>query len=320
MRIGIDIMGGDFAPKATLEGSILAQKELDSSDRLVLIGDSEVITNFLIDSGKDPGLFDIVHATDTIGMDEHPTKAYSQKQESSIVTGFKLLKEKKIDCFSSAGNSGAMLVGSMYSANPITGILRPCITGILPKEDGSTSVLLDVGTNPDCKPDHLYQFAIIGSAYSQHVFKVKNPKVGLLNIGEEEEKGNILYQSAFKLMKDSPDFNFIGNIESRDLFKDKADVIVCDGFTGNIVLKLAETIYRQMLKRGLTDNYFDRWNYEIYGGTPILGVNSSVIVGHGISNNIAIKNMILLSRDVAKADLSQQIKTALEKFSQIKSQ
>jgi phosphate acyltransferase len=208
----------------------------------------------------------------------------------------------------------------MYSANPIQGILRPCIMGILPKEDGSNGVLLDVGTNPDCKPDHLYQFAIIGSIYAQYVFKVKNPKVGLLNIGEEEEKGNLLYQSAFKLMKDSPDFNFIGNIESRDLFKDKVDVTVCDGFTGNIVLKLAETIYRQMLKRGLTDNYFNRWNYEIYGGTPILGVNSTVVVGHGISNNIAIKNMILLSRDVAKADLSQQIKAALEKYAQIKSQ
>jgi phosphate acyltransferase len=319
MRIGIDIMGGDFAPKATLEGSILAQKELDPADRLVLIGDSELITNYLIDSGNNPGSYDIVHATDTIGMDEQPTKAFAQKQESSIVYGFKMLKENKIDAFSSAGNSGAMLVGSMYSANPIQGILRPCIMGILPKEDGSNGVLLDVGTTPDCKPDHLYQFAIIGSIYAQYVFKVKNPKVGLLNIGEEEEKGNLLYQSAFKLMKDSPDFNFIGNIESRDLFKDKVDVTVCDGFTGNIVLKLAETIYRQMLKRGLTDSYFNRWNYEIYGGTPILGVNSTVVVGHGISNNIAIKNMILLSRDVAKANLSQQIKTALEKYSQIKS-
>ncbi len=319
MRIGIDIMGGDFAPKATLEGSILAQKELDPNDKLVLIGDSEVITNFLIDSGTNPTLFDIVHASDTIGMDEHPTKAFSQKQESSIVYGFKLLKENKIDSFASAGNSGAMLVGSIYSANPIQGILRPCITGVLPKEDGSTGVLLDVGTTPDCKPDNLYQFALIGSIYSQYVFNIKNPKVGLLNIGDEEEKGNLLYQSSFKLMKDSTDFNFIGNIESRDLFKDKADVIVCDGFTGNIVLKLAETIYRQMLKRGLTDDYFNRWNYEIYGGTPILGINSTVVVGHGISNNIAIKNMILLSRNIAKANLSKQIKTALEKFSQIKS-
>jgi glycerol-3-phosphate acyltransferase PlsX len=320
MRIGIDIMGGDFAPKATLEGSILAQKELDPTDRIVLIGDGELITNFLIASGVNPGLFDIFHTSDIIGMDEQPTKAFSQKQESSIVQGFKLLKEKKLDAFSSAGNSGAMLVGSMYSANPIQGILRPCITGVLPKEDGSTGVLLDVGTNVDCKPDNLYQFALIGSLYSQYVFKIKNPKVGLLNIGDEGEKGNLLYQSAYKMMKDSPDFNFIGNIESRDLFKDKVDVTVCDGFTGNIVLKLAETIYRQMLKRGLTDEYFNRWNYEIYGGTPILGVNSAVVVGHGISNNIAIKNMILLSRNVAKANLSQQIKTALEKFPQIKSQ
>jgi glycerol-3-phosphate acyltransferase PlsX len=308
MRIGIDIMGGDFAPKATLEGSVLAQKELDASDRLVLIGDSEIISGFLAETGIEPTLFDIVHATDTIGMDEHPTKAFTQKQESSIAYGFKLLKENKIDSFASAGNSGAMLVGSMYSANPIQGILRPCITGVLPKEDGTTSVLLDVGTNPDCKPDNLYQFAILGSLYARYVFNIKNPRVGLLNIGEEEEKGNILYQSAFKLMKDSTDFNFIGNIESRDLFKDKADVTVCDGFTGNIVLKFAETIYRQMVKRG------------IYGGTPVLGINSTVVLGHGISNKTAIKNMILLSRNVAKANLSQQIKTALEKYSQIKSQ
>ena len=318
MRIGIDVMGGDFAPKATLEGSILAHKELSPEDRLVLIGDSEIITNYLIGSGSNPNQFDIVHATDVIGMDEQPTRAYAQKQESSIVYGFNLLKENKIDSFASAGNSGAMLVGSMYSANPIQGILRPCITSILPKEDGKVGILLDVGTNPDCKPDNLYQFAIIGSIFAEFVYKIKNPKVGLLNIGEEEDKGSLLYQSAFKLMKDSSDFNFIGNMESRDLFKDKADVAVCDGFIGNIVLKQAETIYRLMLKRGLRDEYFDRWNYENYGGTPVLGVNSNVIIGHGISNNIAIKNMILLSRDIVKANLSKQIKIALEKFAQVK--
>ncbi|OIP04975.1 MAG: phosphate acyltransferase PlsX [Bacteroidetes bacterium CG2_30_32_10] len=318
MKIGIDVMGGDYAPKATLEGAILAHKELSPEDRLVLIGDSNIIKNFLIDSGNNTNQFDIVQATDVIEMHEQPTRAFAQKQESSIVNGFKLLKENKIDSFASAGNSGAMLVGSMYSANPIQGILRPCITSILPKEDGKVGILLDVGTNPDCKPDNLYQFAIIGSIFAEFVYKIKNPKVGLLNIGEEEDKGNLLYQSAFKLMKDSSDFNFIGNIESRDLFKDKADVAVCDGFTGNIVLKQAETIYRLMLKHGLRDEYFDRWNYENYGGTPVLGVNSNVIIGHGISNNIAIKNMILLSRDIVKANLSKQIKIALEKFAQVK--
>jgi len=318
MKIGIDVMGGDYAPKATLEGAILAHKELSPEDRLVLIGDSNIIKNFLIDSGNNTNQFDIVQATDVIEMHEQPTRAFAQKQESSIVNGFKLLKENKIDSFASAGNSGAMLVGSMYSANPIQGILRPCITSILPKEDGKVGILLDVGTNPDCKPDNLYQFAIIGSIFAEFVYKIKNPKVGLLNIGEEEDKGNLLYQSAFKLMKDSSDFNFISNIESRDLFKDKADVAVCDGFTGNIVLKQAETIYRLMLKHGLRDEYFDRWNYENYGGTPVLGVNSNVIIGHGISNNIAIKNMILLSRDIVKANLSKQIKIALEKFAQVK--
>jgi len=320
MKIGIDIMGGDFAPKVTLEGTVIAQKEIDPSDKLVLIGDEKIINQFLKDKDCNIHAFEIINATDTIGMNEQPTKAFSQKQDSSIVWGFKLLKEKKIDAFSSAGNSGAMLVGSMYSANPIQGILRPCITSILPKEDGRFGILLDVGTNPDCKPDNLYQFALIGSTYARYVYNIENPKVGLLNIGEEEEKGNLLYQSAFKIMNDAKSFNFIGNIESRELFNDKADVIVCDGFTGNIVLKLCETIYRLMLKRGLTDNYFERWNYENYGGTPILGINSTVVIGHGISNSIAIKNMILLSRNIAKANLSQQIKSALEKYANVKNQ
>ena len=176
--------------------------------------------------------------------------------------------------------------------------------------------MLDIGTNPDVKPDVLYQFAILGSIYSKFVLNVKNPKVGLLNIGEEEEKGNLLCQSAFRLMKGSNNFNFYGNIEGRDLFRDKADVIVCDGFTGNIVLKQIEAMYRLMVKRNLVDDFFDKFNYENYGGSPILGVNSSVVIGHGISNARAIKNMIFLSKEIHEAKLTQKIKRAMSKYIQ----
>ncbi len=313
VKIGLDVMGGDFAPECTISGALLAQKSISAEDRIVLIGDQNIIHKKLNEKGADPALFEIVHAPSVIEMGEHPTKAFTQKTDSSISVGFTLLKNKQIDAFASAGNTGAMLVGSIFSVNAIQGIIRPATTSILPKENGSVSLLIDVGTNPDAKPDVLYQFGILGSLYANSVFGITNPKVGLLNIGHEEEKGNIISQSAFRLMKGSNDFNFVGNVESRDLFKDKADVIVCDGFTGNIVLKQAEAIYRLMLKRGLTDDYFNRFNYENYGGTPILGVNATVIVGHGISNDVAIKNMLLLSKDVYNANLSSLIEQALTK-------
>lgn len=311
MRIGLDVMGGDFAPIATIDGAILAQKELSNSDRIILIGPESQIRSLLQERNVDSGAFDIVHAPDTIGMGEHPTKALIKKPESSIGIGFHLLKHKKIDAFASAGNSGAMVVGSIFSVNTIQGIIRPCTSAILPQENGGLSIMIDIGTNPDAKPDMMYQFAVIGSIYSRYVLKANAPRVGLLNIGEEEEKGNINCQSTYHIMKESKDFNFIGNVEGRDLFKNKADVIVCDGYTGNIVLKTIESIYRIMEKREILDEYFSRFNYENYGGTPILGVNGTVVMGHGISNDRAIKNMILLSRDVYKARLASKIKGAL---------
>jgi phosphate acyltransferase len=312
MKIGIDIMGGDFAPDATVSGAILAQKILPSTVRLVLIGDQEQIVSCLTKHGGDVNNFDIVHAPEVITMGEHPTKAFSQKPNSSIVLGFSLLKEKKIDAFASNGNTGAMLVGSMFSAKTISGVIRPCITSILPKENGGMGLILDVGINADCKPDVLYQFGVLGSLFAKHVYGIENPKVGLLNIGEEPEKGNLVSQAAHALMKDSKDFNFVGNIEGRDIFGDMADVVVCDGFTGNIVLKQAEALYTTLKRRGLSDAYFDRYNYENYGGTPILGISSAVMIGHGISNDIAVKNMLLLTRDIVEAQLSEKIKQAFE--------
>ena len=312
MRIGLDVMGGDFAPVAAIDGAILAAKELADSDRIVLIGQKNVILSLLNERGCNPAIFDIVDAPDVIEMGEHPAKAITRKPESSINIGFHLLKHKKIDSFASAGNSGAMVVGSIFSVNTIQGIVRPFTAAIIPQEDGGYSLLVDVGTNPDAKPDIFYQFGLIGSIYVQNVYHVENPRVALLNIGHEEEKGNLTTQSAYHLMKDSKDFNFIGNVEGRDILHNKADVIVCDGFTGNIILKLIESFYDLMVKRDLVDSYIHRLNYENYGGTPILGINGAVVMGHGISNDIAIKNMVLLGRDVFKAKIASKIKHALQ--------
>jgi glycerol-3-phosphate acyltransferase PlsX len=318
MKIGLDVMGGDYSPVATLEGAILALDKIASSDRIFLFGPQELIEDMLEERKADKSLFTIVHSPEVIGMGERPIKAYTHKPQSSISMGFKYLKTKQIDSFSSAGNSGATMVGAMYSVNNIQGVIRPSTLTTIPREDGGMNVILDIGTNPDIKPDILYQFAILGSIYSQGVLGVKNPKVGLLNIGEEEEKGNLLCQSAFRLMKDSDDFNFFGNIEGRDLFKDKVDVIVCDGFTGNIVLKQIEAMYRLMVKRNLVDDYIKKFNYENYGGSPILGVNGSVVIGHGISNARAIMNMVLLSKEIHEAKLTKKIKRAMNKYIQSK--
>ncbi len=313
MKLGIDILGGDKAPEVTVEGAILAFSQLPPAVKIVLIGDESIIHTQLKLRDFDSSNFEIVHAPDTISYNDHPTKALASKPNSSIAVGFNLLKEGKINAFSSAGNTGAMMVGAMFSVNCIPGIQRPCITGVLPKLDGSIGVLLDVGTNPDCKPEILYQYAMLGSIYFEHVHKKKNPKVGLLSIGEEAEKGNLNTIATNKLMKDSKDFNFIGNVEGRDFFNDKADVIVADGFTGNVALKQAESIYYLLKKRGIKDEYFDRFNYELYGGTPILGVNGTVMIGHGISNAVAIKNMIVHSLHVAEAKIPEKIAEVLSK-------
>ena len=307
IRVGIDIMGGDFAPKTTVEGSLLAASDLSEHVDLVLIGDEAKIRSELNRLEESADKFEIIHAPEVINMGDHPTKAFVQKPKSSIAVGFGLLKAGKLDGFASAGNTGAMFVGGYMSVKPIAGILRPCISSILPKEDGGVNVILDVGANADCKPDVLYQFGILGSLFAEHVCSIDNPRVGLLNIGEEETKGNMLSVAAHEMMKDSTDFEFVGNIESRDLFSDSCDVIVSDGFTGNVVLKQAEAFYSLLKKRNIEDPYFNRFNYENYGGTPILGLNKTVIIGHGISNDVAIKNMIVLAADVIEANLSEKI-------------
>lgn len=312
MKIGLDILGGDFAPENCLSGAIMALDELPSDVKIVLIGDSEKAKEFLKSRNVSEDKFEFVHATDIIQMGEHPTKALAQKPQSTISVGFKLLKENEIQCFASAGNTGAMLVGAMFSVKAVSGVIRPCITSILPKITGGFGIILDVGTNADCKPDVLYQFAILGSIFAKEVYKIHNPKVGLLNIGEEPEKGNLVAQATHSLMKDSKDFNFIGNVEGLEVFEDKADVIVCEGFTGNVLLKNAEAFYSMIKKRNRSDEFFDKFNYELYGGTPILGINSNVMIAHGKSSPLAFKNMLILSKDIVEANLNEKIKTIFQ--------
>ena len=310
MKIGLDILGGDFAPDATLRGAILASKQLADGQKLVLIGNESIAKQHIEEAGGDPAFFEYVHAPDQIGMDEHPTKAITQKPNSSISVGFQLLKDGKIDSFASAGNTGAMLVGSVFSVKAIPGVIRPAIATNVPKLTQGFGILLDVGANADCKPEMLPQFGLLGSLFAEHVYGITSPTVGLLNIGEEAEKGNMLTLGAYPLMEESKRLNFVGNIEGRDLFSDKADVIVCDGFSGNVVLKLAESFYVLTRKKGFSDSFFDRFNYEQYGGSPILGVNAPVIIGHGISSPEAIKNMVLLSKNMIESRIIEKIKSA----------
>jgi glycerol-3-phosphate acyltransferase PlsX len=311
LRLGLDVMGGDYAPLSTIRGAVKALPELKEGSKIVLIGDPDLMESALAEEKASPADFEIIPASQVIAMSEHPTRAVVQKPDSGIMVGMRALKEGRIDAFSSAGNTGAVLVGAMQVLKPIPGVIRPCITSVLPKENGGVGVILDVGTNADCKPDVLYQFGFLGSLYAKLVLNISDPAVGLLNIGEEPEKGNLVSQSAHGLMTDSKDFRFIGNVEGRDLFGDLADVVVCEGFTGNVVLKEAEAFYVMIKKRKISDPYFDRFNYELYGGTPILGINAPVLIGHGISSPTAIKNMILLSENVSESRLHEKIREAL---------
>jgi glycerol-3-phosphate acyltransferase PlsX len=312
MRIGIDIMGGDYAPDAIILGTIQARKALPSDIGIVMVGNEEYIKNVLAKENVDASLFDIIPTTEVIEMGDHPAKAFSQKPNSSITVGFNLLRNREIDGFASAGNTGAMLVGCMYTIKAIEGIIRPCIVGPLPREAGPNGIILDVGINSDCRPDVLFQYAILGKIYREAVFGTINPKVALLNIGSEEEKGNLISKATYELMKNTKDFNFIGNIEGNELFDEKADVVICDGFTGNIVLKQAEAFYSLVKKRNFSDEFFDKFNFEIYGGMPVLGINSTVMIGHGISGPTAVKNMILHTKEVIEADVCKKIKAALQ--------
>lgn len=313
MKIALDAMGGDFAPDANIEGVKLLLDELPADHQLVLIGQQNVIEEQLSKQGVDSPAVEIVHAEEVIGMDEHPTKAFTQKQHSSIGVGFQLLAKGAVQAFCSAGNTGAMHVGAMFSVKPCEGIIRPALASAAPRESGKLGLLLDVGANADCKPDMLLQFGELGALYAKYVYGIENPKVALINLGEEEQKGTVVTQAAYQLFKQDPRINFVGNIEGRDIFSEKSDVMVCNGFTGNVILKMAESVYHLLEKRGFTDPFFDQMNYEAIGGSPILGVNGNVVIGHGVSSGLAIKNMLLQSLKMAETNLHLKIRDAFGK-------
>lgn len=303
-------MGGDYAPAEAIKGvQLYFEQHTDQSVHLLLIGDPVAASPHLSLLESYKGRYTLIEATEVIGMHEHPTKALKEKQGSSIAIGFGMLQAGKCDAFISAGNTGAMMVGAMYSVKNIEGILRPTIATPVPRTDGKFNLILDVGINADCKPENMVQFAQLGSLYVQNVFGTENPKVGLMNIGEEEGKGNLLAQATYPLLKEAKDLNFIGNIEGRDIFSSKADVIVCEGFVGNVIIKLAESVYDIFKERGISDSFLDNFNFEIYGGTPILGINSPVIIGHGISHALAFSNMIDVAGKIVDANLMQLFKS-----------
>src|SRR6476620_6545956 len=306
MKIGIDMMGGDFAPLEALHG--IQQYLEEGKAHLVITGDEEKIRPLLSQFSLPETSFTLVHAPQVIEMDESPTKALKEKQQSSIAIGFHLLATGKIDAFMSAGNTGAMLVGALYALKPIEGVLRPTISTIIPKENGKTGLLLDVGLNSDCKPEHLNQFATMGTVYAQQILGIEQPRVALINIGEEEGKGNLLAQAAYPLLKENKKINFIGTIEGRDLLLNKADVMVCEGFTGNVILKLAESLFEITQSKNIQHEYFQQFNFENYGGTPVLGVSKPVIIGHGISHAKAFMNMVLLAEKMLKSGLLEKMK------------
>lgn len=312
MRIGLDVMGGDFAPESIIEGAVDSLQHLSVNEKLVLIGDEPSILSKLRSMQIEPSRFGIVHTSQVIEMADHPAKAFSQKKDSSIAVGYGMLKNGDLDGFCSAGNTGAMLVGASYTVNMIPGVLRPALVTVLPCVDDRDSVILDVGLNPDCKPDVFLQYGILGSIYAKYVLGTDNPTVGLLNIGEEETKGTPAVKAAYELMKDYPGLNFAGNIEGNALFRETmTDVIVCDGFVGNVILKMGEAFHHLYKSRNLKDAYFDRLDWENIGGTPIVGINANVVIGHGISKRKAIMNMVLQTRGVVHANLAQKIKEAI---------
>jgi len=312
MNIGLDMMGGDYAPLEAVKGVAQYIQENSSSATLTMVGNQSLLEPLIAQHNIPSNRVRIIHSEQVIGMHEHPTKALKEKQQSSIAIGFHLLATGKTDAFISAGNTGAMLVGALFSIKALEGVLRPTISTVIPKENGGTGLLLDVGLNADCKPEQLNQFAVMGSVYAQQILDIQNPRVGLVNVGEEEGKGNLLAQATYPLLKENKHINFIGNIEGRDVLIDKADVMVCEGFTGNIILKLAESLYEVAHRQQIKSEYLDRFNFENYGGTPVLGVAKPVIIGHGISGARAFKNMILVAQKMIESKVLDRMKEELE--------
>lgn len=322
MKIAIDAMGGDNAPSAIVSGSILALNEVDSD--ILLIGKEDIIKKELEKNTTDFKRIEIVNAEDVITNEDKPVQAVRRKKNSSMVVGFDLLKNNEVDAFVSAGNTGALLAGSLLRIGRIKGIDRPALAPIYPTKKGF-SILIDAGANTDCKPRNLLEFGVMGSIYLEKVLNIKKPKVGIVNIGTEEGKGNKLVNDAYYVMKNST-MNFYGNVEARNIPDGIVDVIVCDGFVGNIILKLTEGVamnLTSMLKDVFTKNFLSRvgalivkgglkefksrLDYTEYGGAPLLGVKRPVIKAHGSSNEKAIKNAIKYGEIFGKKGVIENI-------------
>lgn len=313
IKIGLDAMGGDFAPEAAVQGAVLALDAIGPDSRIVLFGDEEKIRSILTSAGCAVERFEIVATTEVIEMGDHPAKAFQSKTDSSVTVGFGHLAKGAIDGFASAGNTGAMMVGSMLVVKPVEGVIRPTISSTIPTVSGGRSMLLDVGLNIDCTPEVLAQYGLIGSIYAESVLGIEKPRVALLNIGEEEAKGNAQSKATHELLKADARINFVGNVEASYLFTGKsADVFVCDGFVGNTVLKMAEGLYRINKALGVDGAFWNAMNYENIGGTPVLGVNAPVVIGHGISSAKAIKSMICSTRQCIEAGLTARLQHAFD--------
>jgi phosphate acyltransferase len=314
MRIGVDIMGGDFAPAAPVEGAILALNHLGARAEIALIGDETLIRSELQARGQNPEAFSIVHADQVIGMDESPTKAVASKPRSTINVGIGMVKKGMLDGFVSAGNTGAMLVASVMGLGKIEGVLRPTIGVMVEIGGGRKALLCDVGANVDCKPEVLYQFGILAKVFLESVHKMANPRIGLMNVGEEEGKGPEVIKAAFSLMKGTDKFNFVGNVEGRDIYRGHADGFICDGYTGNVVLKFGESMYELLKGRFPGDAFIETFNFENYGGVPVLGVKGISIIGHGISTAKAVESMIHSAAVAAESQLVTKIEAAFASF------
>ncbi|MEW6182763.1 MAG: phosphate acyltransferase PlsX [Bacillota bacterium] len=296
MRVAVDAMGGDYAPAEVVAGAALAGDEYGIET--LLVGDEALIGKEI--SGQNSSRISVVPAREVIGMAEHPVKAVRLKKGSSIVRAVQLVKDGRADAMVSAGNTGAVMTAALWGLGRLDGIDRPALFSLMPNPHGST-VLLDVGANVDVKAQHLVQFAIMGSAYATSVLKIRSPRVGILSIGEEETKGNELTLSALPLLKSEP-INFIGNVEGRDVFNGRADVVVCDGFVGNVLLKAGEGLV-QVLQTAYPA--LRRLDYAEYGGAPLLGVSGVVVVAHGSSRARAVKNAIRVAVEAVESGLVQ---------------
>ena len=339
IRIGIDAMGGDFAPEVAIEGAVRALKLIDKDSRIVLFGDQNRIVELIKRHNANVEDFDIVATTEVIEMGDHPAKAFVAKRDSSISVGFRYLAEGKVDGFASAGSTGAMMVGSMQVIKPVEGVIRPVLATLIPTistEKGvQRSVLMDVGLNVDAKPEVLAQYGLLGSIYAKSALGLEKPRVAVLNIGEEEGKGNVQAKATYDLMKADTRFNFVGNVEASYIFTDKiADVVVADAFVGNSLLKMGEALYRinhrlggkipslrKMLRPLLgrivpklywQQDFWDAMNAESIGGVQVMGVNAPVMISHGSSSPRAICSMILsMERDI-KSNFPEHLRQALK--------